>query len=65
MPEETKSFDPANADGHEEIDPRDHHQLQYWAGRLGATPEELMEAVQTVGPNSTAVAIWLGSADAV
>jgi hypothetical protein len=64
MPEE-KSFDPAKADGREEINPRDRGQLHYWAGRLKATPDELVEAVRAVGPNPTAVAIWLGSADAV
>jgi hypothetical protein len=65
MPDEIKSFDPDKADGHEEIDPRDRDQLHYWAARLKATPDELIEAVRTVGPNSTAVAIWLGSAGAV
>jgi hypothetical protein len=62
---EPKSFEPQQPDTHEEIDTGDHHQLRYWTRRLKATPEELTEAVRTVGPNPTAVAIWLGSADAV
>lgn len=47
------------------IDLMDHVQMAYWSERLDATSEELREAVREVGPNRTAVAIWLGRPDAV
>jgi hypothetical protein len=50
---------------HQPIDPRDEGQVRYWAQRFDATPEELENAVRAVGPNCTAVAIWLGSARAI
>jgi hypothetical protein len=62
---EPRSFTPEACDAPAEIDHRDPAQLQYWAERLEATPDEVIEAVRTVGPNCTAVAIWLGSADAI
>jgi hypothetical protein len=62
---ERKSFTPEPCDAPAEIDYLDQEQLRYWAERLEATPAEVVEAVRTVGPNCTAVAIWLGSADAV
>ena len=40
-------------------------QVRYWADRLKVTPEDVREAVEAVGPNCTAVAIWLGSPHAV
>ena len=50
---------------HHPIDTGDAGQVRYWADRLKATPEEICEAVGTVGPNCTAVAIWLGSPQAI
>lgn len=47
------------------IDVMDEGQLAYWSERLDATADELREAVREVGPNRTAVAIWLGRADAI
>ncbi|MET0295363.1 MAG: DUF3606 domain-containing protein, partial [Phenylobacterium sp.] len=32
----------------------------YWSERLEASFEELRDAIREVGPNRTAVAIWLG-----
>jgi hypothetical protein len=50
---------------HDPIDLRNEGQVRYWAERLSATPEEVRKAVQAVGGNCTAVAIWLGSAQAL
>jgi len=47
------------------IDLRDKLQVDYWSQRLEVTPAEINEAVRTVGPNRTAVAIWLGRPDAL
>jgi hypothetical protein len=52
-------------DEHRPIDLDDDAQVRYWAERLQATPAEIAQAIQNVGPNTTAVAIWLGSAGAV
>ncbi len=59
-PEESRAFEPPPL-----IDLMDHGQVAYWTERLDATLEELKQAVREVGPNRTAVAIWLGRADAV
>ena len=59
-PEEPRAFEPPPL-----IDVKDHAQAAYWSERLDATLDELHEAIQEVGPNRTAVAIWLGRADAV
>lgn len=59
-PDEDRSFEPPAV-----IDLEDSRQVNYWADRLQATPDEISEAVQNVGPNRTAVAIWLGRGDAV
>jgi hypothetical protein len=50
---------------HQPIDPDNEGQVRYWADRLKAAPEDVREAVAAVGPNCTAVAIWLGSPNAV
>jgi hypothetical protein len=52
-------------DEHRPIDLDDDAQVRYWAERLQATPQEIHDAVRAVGPNTTAVAIWLGRAGAV
>lgn len=59
-PDEDRSFEPPIV-----IDLEDTRQVSYWADRLQATPDEISEAVQNVGPNRTAVAIWLGRGDAL
>ncbi len=59
-PDEPKSFDP-----HRPIDLGDAHQVTALADRFGATHEELAEAVEKVGPQPVAVAIFLGRPDAV
>lgn len=59
-PEEARAFEPPPL-----IDLKDHTQVAYWSERLDATFEELRQAVREVGPNRTAVAIWLGRADAL
>jgi hypothetical protein len=50
---------------HDPIDLKNEGQVRYWAERLSATPEEVRKAVKAVGDNCTAVAIWLGSAQAL
>lgn len=60
-PDEPRHIEP---DDHE-IDLGNAEHVRYWTEKLDATPQELNEAVEAVGPNKTAVAIWLGSADAV
>ena len=59
-PDEDRSFEPPAM-----IDLQDDGQVTYWAERLQATPDEINEAVQNVGPHRTAVAIWLGRGDAI
>ncbi|MDD3838072.1 MAG: DUF3606 domain-containing protein [Phenylobacterium sp.] len=59
-PDEPRAFEPPPL-----IDPKDHAQLTYWSERLDATVDELKQAIRQVGPNRTAVAIWLGRGDAV
>jgi len=58
--EDERSFQPPPI-----IDLSDPRHVAYWADRLQATPDEITEAVENVGPNRTAVAIWLGRGDAV
>ena len=55
-PEEPRSFD---GPGHINLD--DPEEVRYWAERLEATPEEIAEAVERVGPNRTAVGLYLGA----
>lgn len=57
--------EPRNCEPPPLIDLRDARQVAYWSERLDATCDELREAVREVGPNRTAVAIWLGCADAL
>ena len=52
-------------DEHQPIDTEHDAQVRYWADRLKVTPEDIREAVEAVGPNCTAVAIWLGSPNAL
>lgn len=59
-PEELRTFEPPPL-----IDLKDDHQVAYWSERLEATIEELRQAIHEVGPNRTAVAIWLGRGHAV
>lgn len=59
-PDEPKSFDP-----HQPIDLADQRQVTALSDRFGATHEELAEAVEKVGPQPVAVAIFLGRPDAV
>lgn len=54
-PQEHRSFD-----GPGDINLEDPDEVSYWAERLEATPEELAEAVEKVGPNRTAVGLYLG-----
>ena len=54
LPAEEQKFDP-----HAPIDPADEEQLKVMAAALDATPDEVKEAVEKVGPNPTAVSIWL------
>ena len=60
-PQEDRAFE----DPHRPIDLRDAAEVAYLMDRLGATPAELAEAVNTVGPNRTAVAIFLGESGAL
>jgi hypothetical protein len=60
LSEEPRAFEPPPL-----IDLKDQTQVAYWSERLDATIEELRQAVHEVGPNRTAVAIWLGRADAI
>lgn len=53
-PPEEQTFDP-----HTPIDPANEEQLKSVAAALDATPNEVREAVGKVGPNPTAVSIWL------
>ena len=65
-PGEGRTFINAQVFGeHQPIDPEHDGQVRYWADRLKVRPEDVREAVQAVGPNCTAVAIWLGSAHAI
>lgn len=43
------------------IDLNDLEQVRYWAKRFNASPEEVAEAVDKVGPNTTAVALQLSA----
>ena len=53
-PLEEKSFDP-----HDPIDLDDGRRVSELASRLQVTPDDIAEAVVEVGPNPTAVAIYL------
>jgi hypothetical protein len=59
-PEEQRAF---NGPGHIDLD--DPDDVRYWSERLEATPEELHEAVQKVGPNRTAVGLYLGETPSI
>lgn len=59
-PEDPRTFEPPPL-----IDLKDATQAAYWSERLDATLEELRQAIREVGPNRTAVAIWLGRPDAI
>jgi hypothetical protein len=59
-PDEPKSFDP-----HEPLDLEDGPRLEQLAERLSATPAEIAEAVEQVGPHPQAVAIFLGEGGAL
>lgn len=59
-PEEPRAVEPAPL-----IDLMDETQVAYWSERLDASIEELRQAIRQVGPNRTAVAIWLGRVDAI
>jgi hypothetical protein len=59
-PDEPKLFDP-----HEPIDLSDEGKVAEMIEKLDATAEELAEAVEKVGPQALAVAIFLGRADAI
>jgi len=43
------------------IDLSDKEQVRYWAKRFGASPQELVDAVDKVGPNTMAVALQLSA----
>lgn len=59
-PDEPKNFDP-----HEPIDLADAAQVKQVTEALDATHEELAEAIDKVGSQPVAVAIYLGRPDAV
>jgi hypothetical protein len=57
MPDEPRSFSDAkeiHLDGEEEV--------RFWTEQLDASAEEIAEAVGKVGPNRTAVELYLGVA---
>jgi hypothetical protein len=60
MCHEPRSFDP-----HEPIDLADEVRVQDLTEALDATPQELTEAVEKVGPQPVAGAIYLGCPDAL
>jgi hypothetical protein len=60
MCDQPRSFDP-----HEPIDLGDEARVHDLAERLDATPAELTEAVEKVGAQPVAVAIYLGCPDAI
>jgi len=41
------------------IDVTDQRAMRFWSDRLGVTPEEIVQVVKEVGPNTTAVALKL------
>lgn len=41
------------------IDVHDDQAVRFWSERLGASPEEIIEVIKQVGPNTTAVALKL------
>ncbi|WP_334162363.1 DUF3606 domain-containing protein [Phenylobacterium sp.] len=55
-----RPHEPRSFEGPGDINLDDPDEVNYWAERLEATPEELAEAVQKVGPNRTAVGLYLG-----
>lgn len=59
-PAEPITFDP-----HEPIDLADAAKVKQFTEALDATEDELMQAVEKVGPLPRAVAIFLGRPDAV
>ncbi len=58
-PEEARTFE-----GPGQIDLDDPEEVRYWTERLEATREELEDAIRRVGPNRTAVGLYLGEAEA-
>jgi hypothetical protein len=58
-PDEPNKFDP-----HEPIDLSDEAKVKQVAEALDATHEELAEAIEKVGPQPVAVAIFLGRPNA-
>jgi hypothetical protein len=59
-PDEPSTFDP-----HEPIDLSSAVKVAEMSEKLDATPQELAEAIEKVGPQPVAVAIFLGRPDAV
>lgn len=59
-PDEPKTFDP-----HEPIDLTNEAKVSEMTRKLDCSPSELAEAVQKVGPQPVAVAIFLGRPDAL
>lgn len=57
-PDEPKTFDP-----HEPIDLSNEAKVAEMLAKLECTPEDLQAAVDTVGPQPVAVAIFLGRPD--
>jgi hypothetical protein len=55
-PDEVRSFDSPAL-----IDVADEAQLRAVAEQLDASPEDVAEAVERVGPNLTAVELWLSA----
>jgi hypothetical protein len=51
---ESRSFEDCRT-----IDVNDQRAVRFWSRRLGVTETEIVEVVQEVGPNSTAVALKL------
>ncbi|HVK41704.1 MAG: hypothetical protein K0Q62_767 [Phenylobacterium sp.] len=59
-PDEPKTFDP-----HEHIDLSDEGKVAEMIEKLDVSRDELIEAVEKVGSQPVAVALFLGRADAV
>ena len=56
-PIERRSFEEVR-----ELDARDPELIEAFAVAYGLQPEEVATAIEQVGPNRTAVEIWLGCA---
>ncbi|KQW67014.1 hypothetical protein ASE17_19660 [Phenylobacterium sp. Root77] len=59
-PDEPKSFDP-----HEPIDLRNPAKVREMTEKLDCSEDDLVEAVERVGPQPVAVAIFLGRSNAL